>query len=108
MDNNQIEKSKQLVWLSYFGILLIIPLLTYKDNEYVKFHAKQGIILLICWIATSIITPLLSLVPVIGKMTIEGLYVFWFVLMVIGIVNSINGKTNLLPVIGKYAEKIRL
>jgi len=108
MDQKMIDEGKGLAWLSYLGILLLIPLLVNKDNEYSRFHVKQGIILLICWIGWQIVSIILHIIPVIGTIVWAGGLLFLFILMVMGIINALNGKTEPLPVIGKYAEKIKL
>jgi len=89
--------------LSYFGILFLIPMLAVKDNSFVKFHAKQGLVLFIAEIATTLIT----WVPIIGWIGGPILYIIWFVFSIIGIVNVLGGKQNLLPVIGKLASKFK-
>lgn len=108
MDQKIIDEGKGLAWLSYLGILLLIPLLVNKDNEYSKFHVKQGIVLLICSIGWQIVAFIFNIIPVIGTIIYAGGLLFLFILMVIGIINSLNEKTEPLPVIGKYAEKIKL
>ncbi len=108
MDQKAIDEGKGLAWLSYLGILLLIPLLVNKDNEYSKFHVKQGIILLICSIGWQIVSIILNVIPVIGTIVWAGGLLFLFILMVMGIINALSGKTESLPVIGKYAEKIKL
>ena len=44
---SEVEMAKGTAWLSYLGILWLIPLLTMKDNAFAKFHVKQGIVLTI-------------------------------------------------------------
>lgn len=39
------EQDKIMLVLSYLGVLALIPLLTVKDSDFVKWHAKQGLIL---------------------------------------------------------------
>ncbi len=40
-----------LAILAYLSILVIVPLVANKDNDpFVKFHAKQGLVLLIGWV----------------------------------------------------------
>ncbi|HOV22004.1 MAG TPA: hypothetical protein P5150_06685 [Candidatus Ratteibacteria bacterium] len=104
MDKKVIDEGKGLAWLSYLGLLLLIPLLVNKDNEYSKFHVKQGLVLLIC----GIITRILWIIPVIGWVVGMVVGIFLLVLMIIGIVNALSEKTEPLPVIGKYAEKIKI
>lgn len=108
MEQKTIDEGKGLAWLSYLGILFLIPLLVNKDNEYSKFHVKQGIVLFICEVGWQIASFIFSIIPVLGSIIVSAGFLVLFILMVIGIINAINGKTESLPVIGKYAEKIRL
>ncbi|MBN1445824.1 MAG: hypothetical protein JW957_06930, partial [Candidatus Omnitrophica bacterium] len=66
MEQKTIDEGKGLAWLSYLGILLLIPLLVNKDNEYSKFHVKQGLVLLISGIILSVASIILAFIPVIG------------------------------------------
>ena len=85
--------------LSYLGILLLIPLLAAKDDTFVKYHVKQGLVLLITWIIASFII----WIPFIGW----AVGIALFVLMIIGIVNVVQGKQAPLPIIGKFASKFK-
>ena len=96
---DDIEKAKGTAWLSYVGILWLIPLLTMKDNAFAKFHVKQGIMLTILWVASSI----LAVIPIIGWLADLVIWVFAIIMMVMGIVNSLNGKYWQMPIIGKWA-----
>ena len=89
--------------LCYLGILVIIPLLAAKDNAFVKFHIKQGLVLLIAEIATMCI----AIIPILGWIIAPIAWLIWLVLMVIGIVNVLNGKQKPLPLIGKFAENFK-
>ena len=108
MEKKSIDEGKGLAWLSYLGILLLIPLLVNKDNEYSKFHVKQGIVLLICWIISSVASIILAFIPIIGWLISAAIWIFLFVIMIMGIIKALSGKTELLPMIGKYAEKIKI
>ncbi len=89
--------------LSYLGILFLIPLLVGKDKPFVKFHAKQGLVLFIAEIATTLIT----WIPIIGWIGGPILYIIWIVFSIIGIVNVVSGKQAPLPIIGKLADKFK-
>lgn len=97
------KKGNPIAILSYIGILFIIPLLATKDDEFVKFHVKQGITLFIA----EIITFFIGIIPILGW--IIGLvgWITWLVLSIIGIMNVMSGKQVPLPVIGKFAEKFK-
>ena len=87
--------------LCYLGILVLIPFLTDAKNEpFVKFHIKQGLVLLIA----EVIVGVISWIPFVGW--ILGLFVF--VLWIIGIVNVASGKETPLPVIGQLGEGFKI
>ena len=87
--------------LSYLSILCIIPLIFKKDNSFVFFHSKQGLVLFIGEVAVFI----LSIVfPWILKL---GLFVL-FATSFIGILAVLEGRRTELPVVARLAEKINL
>lgn len=87
--------------LAYLGILVIVPLVSdAKNDPFVKFHAKQGLVLLIVWIVASVF----SVVPFIGLISFF-VYFIAFVLMIIGIMNASKGEMKELPVIGSWGNK---
>lgn len=96
-----VQDGKGIAWLSYLGILLLIPLLTKKDNKFVKYHVKQGIVLLIAWIILSIIL----VIPILGW--IVGILgdIFLLIMLIMGIVQSLGGNYWKMPVLGGFAEK---
>lgn len=97
----EVEKGKGIAWLSYLGILWLIPLLTMKENPFCKFHVKQGIILTIWFVAISIV----GAIPFIGWFVIWPLgYIFGLVMMILGIINAATGKFWKMPLLGELAE----
>lgn len=96
--------NKSIALLSYLGILVLVPLLTAKDDEFVQFHAKQGLVLLIAAIAISII----NVIPVLGQIVSFLGWLACLVLVVMGIMNVLNGEKKPLPLIGQYASKFNL
>lgn len=98
--SNDVEENKGLAAISYLWILFLVPILTKKDSAFAMYHAKQGLIFFI--FAT--ISGFIVWIPVIGWI----LGIFTLILFIIGILNALGGKTEPLPIIGKYAEKINL
>ena len=87
-------------------ILFFVPLLTdSKDDPFVKFHVKQGLLLLIVSVIVSIFNSFIGQIPFIGWLVALVLGLGVFALFVIGVMNALNGKTEPLPVIGQYAEQ---
>jgi uncharacterized membrane protein len=73
-----------------------------KDDPFVKYHVKQGLILFLA----SLVAMVISNMPVIG-------WFFWvfniaiLIFFVIGVVNAASGKEKPLPFIGKFAKELR-
>ena len=124
-------KSKVLACLSYLGILVLIPLIASRDDEFVQFHVRQGAKLTIFGII------ILSVVNVVYMIfAISGLFfgvmfyqyieeyiqivfavgffivavfgiistiisIIFLVLCILGIVNACRGLATPLPIIGK-------
>ena len=99
-----IEEGKSLAWLSYLGILFLVPLLVKPENEFCKFHVKQGIVIFIGWIIVNI----LWAIPVIGVFTATVCYVILLIVSVAGIIKSVQGEYWKAPLgIGQLAEKFK-
>ena len=64
--DDDIEQAKGTAWLSYLGILWLIPMLTLKDSPFAKFHVKQGIVLTLGWLAVGVLSPIWMLIPFLG------------------------------------------
>lgn len=98
--------AEQMVFgiLSYLGILVLIPLLIKKDDDFVHFHAKQGLIMLLIWIAIWIIT----LIPVIGWVFGSLLYIALLLVSLIAIVKVLMGQKWEIPIVSTYADKLNV
>lgn len=97
--DDDAKKAKGIAWLSYLGILWLIPLLTLKDNAFAKFHVKQGIMLTILWVASSVI----AAIPIIGWVADLVIWVLALIMMIMGIIYSLKGKCWKMPIVGKWA-----
>jgi len=101
------DKNKVMGILAYLGILCLVPILAAKDSPFAKYHANQGLVLFIAWIALAIA---LAVLDSIASFLPGGLYFLFsivhlvylapFVLMILGIINAAGGKCVPLPVIG--------
>ncbi len=73
-----------------------------KKNNFVKFHVKQAMGLII---ADFLLMALLT-ISVIGLMLVPLFKLVAFVLAIVGIVNAVNGNKKELPIIGSYSSKL--
>lgn len=91
-----IEKNKVISAIAY--AIFFLPLIVDKDSEFGKFHANQGLLLLI----VSLIGNAILTISIVGVLLLPVLNIGVLVLFVIGVVNAINGQAKELPLIGKY------
>ena len=103
-EKKDIEKNKSISILSYIGILCLVPLLAQKDSKFAQYHAKQGLVLFIA----EVITGIIGVIPVIGWIISLIGWIIWLILSITGIMNVVNGKKKLIPLIGKFGEKFNL
>ena len=107
-DPADVEKNKAMGVLAYLSWLVLIPIFAAKDSKFARFHANQGLVLLIAsaifgvvrWILSEILFAIswrLYFVTII----ISLLGLVFLALAIIGIVNAATGKAKELPVIGK-------
>ncbi len=101
-DLTGLEKNRLIAALSYLGILVIIPLLfVEKDDPFVKFHARQGLVLLICYIIAAIAV---GWIPVIGNLV----WLILGVVNIVGLIQALMGKWWKIPLLGDLAGKFKV
>ena len=98
------ENETLIAALSYIviGILWWLIDENYKKNEYVKFHIKQSLILLIA----GVIVRFAGWVPFSGNLISTVGSIFVFILMILGIVNAAKGQKKELPLLGQFAKNL--
>jgi uncharacterized membrane protein len=79
----------------------LIFFLIEKENEFVRFHALQSILLSVALIIVEII---LWIIPIIGWVLVPILGIGIFILWIFMMVKAYQGKKIKLPIIGKIAE----
>lgn len=97
-----VEGNKLMGILAYLGILVLIPIFAAKESKFARFHANQGLVLLIVDIILAIVSSILGNIPLIGWLLGLVIDIIIIALVVIGIINVCNGKAKELPLIGKF------
>ncbi|MBO4288871.1 MAG: hypothetical protein J5865_02070 [Lachnospiraceae bacterium] len=100
-----IQQNKAMGILAYISILVLIPIFAAKNSPYAKFHANQGLLLLIAEAAVGLILGLLGLIPYVGvvfQIVLWTCEVIFGALSVIGIVHAVFGKAKELPFLGGF------
>lgn len=100
MDQNTISEGKTAAIISYItfiGLLIAYIINSSKQNAYTQFHIGQSLRIVILAFANSVLTWFLpNSLGIITSIISLGI----LVLMILGVVNAVNGKTEPLPVIG--------
>lgn len=95
------QDSNLMAALSYVWILSVVMLVIKKDDEFVKFHAKQGAVLFAASIVSWILAFILYILgPILGVVILIG--------CIIGFIKALSGEKYKLPLVGDLAEKINL
>ena len=111
----EIDNGKLMALLSYIGILALIPYFAEKENKYVRFHAIQGLNLLIVNLVVSaasfvvaLVATILFIIPIIGWILGFVLYlviglipVGLLVISILGVVYSLQGNAKEVPIVNQ-------
>lgn len=120
-DQQDIASNKTMGVLSYFGPLVLVPILAAKESKFARYHANQGLVLFIADVAYGIVQAVLMAIlraifpwnwnysylggrGVIFDILSTVLSFGWLIisiLAIIGIVNAVKGRAKALPLIGK-------
>lgn len=107
-DSLDIRENKAAAAFSYLGILVLVPLLGAKGSKFARFHANQGIALLLASAAYSVAMGIVNAAllavswrfyAVLSLMRLAGLV--FPALSIMGIMNAVGGQAKELPAIGK-------
>ena len=88
--------------LSYLGILCIVPLLRNTDDEFVYFHARQGLVI---WI-WSVLAIVALLIPGIGRAVFQASLLAVVIYSFIGIIAVMLNRAWKLPFVYSLSTRI--
>ena len=120
-DQKDIADNKTMAVFAYFGPLVLVPILAAPKSKFARFHANQGLLILIGEIVYGVVQSVLlkvlrTIFPwdwTIGYLGGRGmvynilssaLSIIWIVfgiLAILGVLNALKGKAKELPIIGK-------
>lgn len=94
---SSFSEERLMAALSYLWLLSVVILILKKDNPFITFHAKQGLVLFIASI-------ILWLIPLFGWL-LEILVIFG---ILVGLLKALAGEEYRLPLVADLAEKIKI
>ena len=96
-----VDEQKIMAALAYVGFLVIVPLLVSRDDKYVLWHTKQGLVLLAGLILAVIAA---QWIATVGNI----LFLVLLLVDVAALIQALLGKWWKIPVIGDIASKFRV
>ena len=108
------ERSRWVAAVSYLTFLCFFSLWRSKDDPFIKYHARQGVLLLLGECVVIVATIILEVT--IGKLRLVGMLVIGMfrlaaglgalTLSVVGFVKALFGEYWHLPFLGDYRERV--
>ena len=95
-ESQDVDKNRKVSALAY--LLFVLPLFFCPESRFGKFHANQGLLLLIVNIVGGFIVRLLDFIPVIGGL----FHMAMLGMLIYGFVNACKGRAVRLPLIGAF------
>ncbi len=101
MEQSTIDEGKTMAIISYItliGLIVAYFMNNSKKNEFASFHIGQSLRVFILSIIIGVVVNIL--VSVTGMGVLSFLSYIPLVLLILGIINAVNGKAEPLPIIG--------
>ena len=98
------QEEKLYSAIGYLGILCVVPLILKRKSAFAQHHGKQGLVILVAWIVLWVG----NIIPILGQIVWMLGSLALFVLILLGMINSLHGKMWVMPVLGKYAKKVEV
>lgn len=98
----EIDTGKGMAIVCYLNLLVIIPLLFEKSNNFVRYHINQGLSLCLFTIVTGVIKLMLNDFLLYSYIFAILMALLIIIMMVIGIKNVCSGEEKPLPIIGNF------
>ncbi len=95
-------RSRVMAVMSYLGILCFVPLLLNRDDEFVYFHARQGLVIWM-WGVIGIFSLYL---PGLGKWMFSMSLTLVMILSIIGVLSAVLNRAWKLPFVFGVSKMI--
>jgi uncharacterized membrane protein len=100
------KKNVGMAILAYLSILVIVSYLVAKDDSFVKYHVRQGLVLFAIEIAAWLVGHFVFFYPLWALLQLVNLGVL--ILAIVGIVNAAQGAEKPLPLVGHFADSFSI
>ncbi|MDD4294643.1 MAG: hypothetical protein PHP69_03925 [Candidatus Omnitrophica bacterium] len=101
LSDDEIREGAPFAALSYVAFLWILVYLVKKENNYAKFHARQGLVTFFFLVACLFMHAL----PLIGSFLYSLGILIYLGVSLYGMYYALSGKTKAIPFVSDIAEK---
>jgi len=100
------ENSKLFAFITTFLSIVgfIIAILLWKDDKYVMYYAKQALLIFIIFVVGAVVMAIPTLGNVLGVIVNIIGVIFW----VMSWVYALSGEKKQVPILGPYAEGMKI
>ena len=104
--NKTNSDSKLFAFLAVFLTVIgfLVALLVKRDDEYIMFYAKQGLVLFI----VGLIAKIAFWLPFIGDVVGVAVAILFVIVWIAAWINALSGEKRNTFLVGDFARKIRL
>lgn len=102
-EEQEIEEGRAAALLAYVPFMCFVPLIKMRHNRFALRHGKQGLILFFIEIVA-----LIFYIPFISQHFWAFVLIFALLTSLYGILQVLQGRDWKPPVLGNWADKIRL
>ncbi|MDE6763784.1 MAG: DUF4870 domain-containing protein [Oscillospiraceae bacterium] len=100
-DQSDVQQNKNMVLLAailqiFIPILFFLPLVCCQNSQYGKFYANQGLLILLMYIATSVVL----IIPILGWIASPIIGIATLVFAIMNAVNANKGIRKGIPILG--------
>lgn len=100
-DQSDVEQNKTMVLLTailqiFIPILFFLPLVCCQNSSYGKFYANQGLLILLMYVATSVVL----IIPILGWIASPIIGIASLVFAIMNAVNASKGIRKGIPILG--------
>jgi len=116
ISEREIVTGRALAAVAYLPGLFLIGLLEAPKNRFVRFHARQGLVLFLAeaavWVALAIYDGSVGRIPIVGMVLGAALRLTaglaFLAVALYGIAKSLSGETVRIPFLGDVADRMEV
>ena len=103
-----IKDNRAIAALSYILFLFLVPMIIRRKSRFCRKSVKQGLALFVWEALIYLLSPFLQVIPLVGAFFVSLFFIISIVLGFWGIRSALKEKIFIIPIIGKYFEKMKI